>query len=335
MNTKQNNLVKEEDFKNISLIDMKTNKGLDKIAKNPLIKTRGNKMQNSMKLGNHPFARTNKEVEGRKNNQQTTDHLVTEDKQEEEEEETKIVTEVDKCQTTETTKKTLQKDKENDLSRIPVGGRLFRFRATWRGAAHESIISKGLSWSWVRNPPPPETLQQRTSYKMEERIKKLYRWKVIEKAKTIKWQSRLFMVPKKDSIEDRLIVDLSALNKFIACPKFKMLTMNQIRLLLPKTFWTASLDLKDGYWHVPVTPKKRPYLGFRYKNQNWQFRALPFGLNVGPRIFTKLIAHIVKVMAARGIWCLPFLNNLLIISSTEEECIQHTEMAITILKAFG
>ena len=228
--------------------------------------------------------------------------------------------------TTETQKKN-HRIKKNDLSHISVGGRLFRFRKTWKGAAHESIITKGLTWSWVGHPPPPKELQQRTSQEMDQQVKKLYRLKVIEKTDYIKWQSRLFMVPKKDSSEGRLIIDLSELNAYIKCPKFKMLTMNQIRLLLPKTFWTASLDLKDGYWHVPVTPKKRPYLGFRYKNQNWQFRALPFGLNVGPRIFTKLIAHIVKVMAARGIWCLPFLDDLLIISSTEEECIQHTKMA--------
>ena len=62
---------------------------------------------------------------------------------------------------------------------------------------------------------------------------------------------------------------------------------------------------------------------------------MPLSLNVGPRIFTKVIAHIVKVMAARGIWCLPFLDDLLIIAATEEECLQHTEMATTILKSFG
>ena len=228
------------------------------------------------------------------------------------------------------------KTKTNDLLKLPVGGRLFKFRATWRGAAYESLITKGLSWTWEKDPPSLKRLQQRPSKKMDKKLKKLHRWRVIEKAKLkIKWQSRLFMIPKKESSEDRLIVDLSRLNKYIKCPKFKMLTMEQVRLLLPKNFWTASLDLKDGYWHVPVTPKKRPYLGFRYRGQDWQFRALPFGLNVGPRAFTKLIAHVVKVMASEGIWCLPFLDDLLIISITREECLKHTEMAMQILKSFG
>ena len=52
-------------------------------------------------------------------------------------------------------------------------------------------------------------------------------------------------------------------------------------LLLPEGFYTVSLDLKDGYWHVPIAPAKHPYLGSDY----W-FWALPFGLNIAPRIFT-------------------------------------------------
>ena len=86
--------------------------------------------------------------------------------------------------------------------------------------------------------------------------------RVVEKAKKpIKWQSRLFTVPKKGTDKLRIILDLSHLNKFIQCPTFKMLTLREVKMLLPQHHFTASLDLKDGYWHVPITPKKRPYLG--------------------------------------------------------------------------
>ena len=117
--------------------------------------------------------------------------------------------------------------------------------------------------------------------------------------------------------------------------KFRMLTMREVKLLLPRGFWSVSLDLKDGYWHVPVAPRKRPYLGFRYKGQNWQFRAMPFGLNIAPRIFTKVMAHIVKVMATEGIWCLPYLDDLLILAPTKEECLHHLDKAVKILEEFG
>ena len=221
------------------------------------------------------------------------------------------------------------------LKNIPVGGRLHKFRQAWKGAAFESVIKNGLSWSWKNAPPVKKDIQQQTSPALDWKVKKLSNLRVIEKTPKIKFQSRLFLVPKKDDPEERLIIDLSMLNKNIKLEKFKMLTMNQVRLLLPKGCWTVALDLKDGYWHVPVTPKKRPYLGFKYRGRNWQFKALPFGLNLGPRIFTKLIAHVIKALAAEGIWCLPYLDDLLIISNSKEECLRHSQIAISIIESFG
>ena len=62
---------------------------------------------------------------------------------------------------------------------------------------------------------------------------------------------------------------------------------------------------------------------------------MPFGLNIAPRIFTKVIAHVVKLMAQAGIWCLPYLDDLLIIAATKEECIAKTKLAVEILKSLG
>ena len=97
-------------------------------------------------------------------------------------------------------------------------------------------------------------------------------------------------------------------------PSFKMPTIQESKYSLLHGYWTISLDLLSGYWHIPVAPSKRTFLGFRYRNQNWLFRALPFGLCVGPRAFTKVISHIVKLLAKAGIWCLPYLDDLLLVA---------------------
>ena len=93
----------------------------------------------------------------------------------------------------------------------------------------------------------------------------------------------------KDTDKLRVILELSALNHYIVCPHFKMLTLQDVKLLLPEGFYTISLDLTDGYWHFPIAPAKRRCLGFSYLGPDYWFRALPFGLNVAPRIFTKLV----------------------------------------------
>ena len=213
---------------------------------------------------------------------------------------------------------------QRDLRKhLQVGGRLQRFKRAWKGSSVDRIISRGLIWLWARRPPPLQTLSQHTSSAIDIAIRKMYKKKVIMKAKRILFQSRLFTVPKRDSTEERLILDLSCLNGYIHCPTFKMLTLKDISAILPPGYWTVSLDLKDGFWHVNIFHKLRPYLGFRYRGQLYQFRAMPFGLNLAPLTFTKLIAHMVKVLEEEGIWCLPFLDDLLILAPSKEECLAH------------
>ena len=125
------------------------------------------------------------------------------------------------------------------------------------------------------------------------------------------------------------------LNEYIAKTTFKMLTLRQVRLLLPMGAWTVSLDLKDGFWHVLIARAFRPYLGFRYRGQNWRFRAMPFGLNLAPKVFSKLIAFTVRCMTKKGIWCLPYLDDLLIIARSKEECLQKLQKAIEVLQRLG
>jgi len=78
----------------------------------------------------------------------------------------------------------------------------------------------------------------------------------------IAFQARLFSVPKKGTSKRRVILDISLLKKSIACPKFKMTTIRQVRQVPPRGCWTASVDLKDAHWHVPVHRSFQKFLGF-------------------------------------------------------------------------
>ena len=224
----------------------------------------------------------------------------------------------------------------NDYRHLPVGGRLVRFEKKWRNSLWWTTIRYGLTWNWVNGIKPlPRAAShhwhQRTSPDLDRDVLKMYRKKVIEKTRFLKFRSNLFSVPKRDTTEMRTILDLSFLNEFIANASFKMLTLTHVRLLLPPGAWTVSLDLKDGFWHLSVARTFRPFLGFSYRNQNWRFRAMPFGLNLAPRMFTKLISYVVHCLAQEDIWCLPYLDNLLIIALTKEECLVKLKKSLEII----
>ena len=69
--------------------------------------------------------------------------------------------------------------------------------------------------------------------------------------------SPIFIRPKKESGKFRVIFKLQALNEYVAYHKFKMDTLQSaINLMKPGCFMT-SIDLRDAYYSVPVSPTYR------------------------------------------------------------------------------
>ena len=180
---------------------------------------------------------------------------------------------------------------------LPVGGRLKAFRDRWTFDPWAySLVSNGLGWKWRQRPPKFKPFFQPSTPYLEEYVKDLLHKRVVRYARSVRFQGRLFHVPKKDSDKLRTILDLSHLNKFIQCDKFQMLTIAQIRTLLPQGSYTASIDLSDAYWHIPISRRFSPYLGFKLGRKAYVFKAVPFGLNIAPRIFTKLSETVVELL---------------------------------------
>ena len=62
-----------------------------------------------------------------------------------------------------------------------------------------------------------------------------------------------------------------------------------------------SFNLKTPYRHIPIHLYFRRYLGFRVGHKCFCFRCLLLGLNVAPRVFTKLTKPILKELRLKGV----------------------------------
>ena len=101
--------------------------------------------------------------------------------------------------------------------------------------------------------------------------------------------STYFLVPKRDG-GFRPILDLRGLNKFLKVLPFHMLTTAEVRRVILQGEWFTLVDLQDAYFHVPIVPHHRQFLRFAYQGHHYQFRVLPFGLSLSPRVFTRCVA---------------------------------------------
>ena len=58
---------------------------------------------------------------------------------------------------------------------------------------------------------------------------------------------------------------------------------------------------RDAYYAVPIHPESRKYLRFQFKGTTYEFRCLPFGLSLAPRVFTRILRPIVAKLRSEGI----------------------------------
>ncbi|XP_074506781.1 uncharacterized protein LOC141776850 [Sebastes fasciatus] len=146
----------------------------------------------------------------------------------------------------------------------------------------------------------------------------------------VEWHTRLsgfysvyFLIPKKDG-GFRPILDLRGLNKFLKVRPFRMLRMTDVLQSIAQGAWFVSIDLKDAYFHVPIAPHHRQFLRFAFRGRAYQFKVMPFGLSLAPRIFTRCVTAALSPMQARGLTILPYLDDWLLISPTVEHAVRDT-----------
>ena len=146
--------------------------------------------------------------------------------------------------------------------------------------------------------------------------------------------SRLFLVEKATG-GWRPVIDLSTLNTFIRQTPFKMETVASVLNAVQENDLLASLDLKDAYFQVPVHPSSRKFLRFVSQGTVYQFRVLCFGLSTAPQVFTRVFAAVSAWAHSRGIRLLRYLDDWLVLASSETKARQHVQDLLLLCHDLG
>ena len=137
------------------------------------------------------------------------------------------------------------------------------------------VVTHGLRFQWLRTarltrtpwffraPSRPEKLAR-----LETEIRDLLQKRAIEEASgdVPAWYSLVFLVPKKNG-SWRPVFDLSALNRHLVIPRFRMESSLTIMASLRKGHWVISIDVKDAYLHVPIHPHYRRFLHLAFQGR--------------------------------------------------------------------
>ncbi|CAI5686581.1 unnamed protein product [Oreochromis niloticus] len=143
----------------------------------------------------------------------------------------------------------------------------------------------------------------------ERALREMQRAGLIEPS-TSPWASPVVMVPKKVKDEWWFCVDFRPLNKVTKKDPYPLPRIDETLDTVAGSSWFSSLDLRSGYWQVPLAPDARPKTAFITSGGLWQFKVLPFGLCNAPATFERLMDKVLTGIP-RG-ECVVYLDDILV-----------------------
>ena len=98
--------------------------------------------------------------------------------------------------------------------------------------------------------------------------------------------------------------------------------------------YITSLDIKGGYWHIPVREEDQEKLTFVYNNQSYKWTVLPFGPTNAPSHFQWVMTHIFRKFIAED-WLVVYLDDISILSKTVKEHKERLQKVFDVLKEYN
>ena len=113
----------------------------------------------------------------------------------------------------------------------------------------------------------------------------------------------------------RLTLDLRHVNFFVKKSKIKFEDAKSFLecLIARPCAWACSFVIKLGYHHIEIFESDQPFLGFAWVFEGvtkyFKFTVLPFGLSVGPYIFSKVMRPLIKYWGSKAISIVVYLDD--------------------------
>ena len=138
-----------------------------------------------------------------------------------------------------------------------------------------------------------------------------------------------FMKAGKNEI--RVVHDFRELNGYFSTDGRTQIDVRRVVEQIPANWkYFSTVDLKDGFFSVPIEPTLRQLFGFQYEHRRWVYRRLPQGFSFSPILFAERIAHIIENTGA-----INFADDLILGGETPEEHHERLTQVFKRLRKFG
>ena len=166
----------------------------------------------------------------------------------------------------------------------------------------------------------------------DKALREMQRAGLIEPS-TSSWASPVVMVPKKIKDDWRFCVDFRPLNKVTKKDPYPLPRIDETLDTVAGSSWFSSLDLRSGYWQVPLALEARPKTAFITNGGLWQFKVLPFGLCNAPATFERLMDKVLADIPRQE--CVVYLDDILVHGESFEAALRALRQVLERVAAAG
>ena len=230
------------------------------------------------------------------------------------------------------------------LEHVPQPSRLRACLHTWRaaGASRSQLadLALGVRWRWAAGKPPPKLrvpnpqLSSEQQQALRAEVARLLALGAVRRVHAPPHCCLPVFLVQKASGSWRLIHDLRRVNSFLAVPRFRLEGLSAAPDLAQPGDLSATVDLKDAYLHIPVHRRFQRYLGFAVDGQFFVWTALPFGLALSPRVFTKALRPVLAALRAQQLRVTSYFDDFLLLAAPQEAP-AHLARLLATLASFG
>lgn len=152
--------------------------------------------------------------------------------------------------------------------------------------------------------------------RINEEVDELLKNGCIEPSKS-PYSAPIVMAPKKNGTY-RLCIDYRLLNARTVADAYPLPRINHILDRLRNAKFISSIDLKNGYWQIPMAEGSKEYTAFTVAGKGlFQWKVMPFGLTSAPATFQRTLDRVIG--AEMEPHAFAYLDDIVVLGGSLEE----------------
>ncbi|TBU05616.1 reverse transcriptase, partial [Hamiltosporidium magnivora] len=191
----------------------------------------------------------------------------------------------------------------------------------------KSILNIKASLNFNSIPVQSKQVKYSVPFKYREagmiEINRLLKEDIIEKSNS-DFVSPAFFIEKKNK-ELRLVVDYKKMNKYINDDTWFIPNVEESIMNMGENNYFSRIDLRNGFNQIVLEEESKKFTSFFIMGRQWQYKRIPFGIKLGPKMFQRIISNMLENIKN----CFIYIDDIIIYAKTRQE---HVSIILEVLK---